>query len=182
MRSSIQYGASKEEQLCFLGKEDYYTHNDSYSLCSHISGMAIARGWKLPHTFFPYPNSTGKILQSDQVWVLLHPKLNCLGQDWSTCSQIQNRSLRCYENLMQKFHLPTTSKGMQNTQVSPGDRNFKDLCFELGRCFPKFHLNAFLVCLLSFIDNFCGFTVLIMKYRISKTFSLLVAGPFRKDK
>lgn len=168
--------------MCFLGKEDYYTHNDSYSLCSHISGMAIARGWKLPHTFFPYPNSTGKILQSDQVWVLLHPKLNCLGQDWSTCSQIQNRSLRCYENLMQKFHLPTTSKGMQNTQVSPGDRNFKDLCFELGRCFPKFHLNAFVVCLLSFIDNFCGFTVLIMKYRISKTFSLLVVGPFRKDK
>lgn len=168
--------------MCFLGKEDYYTNNDSYSLCSHISGMAIARGWKLPHTFFSYPNSTGKILQSDQVWVLLHPKLNCLGQDWSTCSQIQNRSLRCYENLMQKFHLPTTSKGMQNTQVSPGDRNFKDLCFELGRCFPKFHLNAFVVCLLSFIDNFCGFTVLIMKYRISKTFSLLVVGPFRKDK
>lgn len=158
MRSSIWWGTSKEEELCFLSKEDYYTHNDSYSLCFHISGTVIARGWKLPYTFFPYPNSTGKILQSDQVWVLLHPRLNSPEQDWSTCSQIQNRSLRCYENLIQKFHLPTTSKGMQNTQVSFGNESFKDLCFELRHCFPKFHLNAFVVCLLSFINHFCSVT------------------------
>lgn len=180
MRSSIGWGTSKEEELCFLSKGDYYTHNDSYSLCSHISGTAIARGQKLPHTFFPYPVSTGKILQSDQVWVLLHPKLNSPGQDWGTCSQIQTRSLRCYENLIQKFHLLTMSKGMQNTQVSPGDGSLKDLCFELRHCFPKIHLNAFVVCLLSFID--LEFYFLIMKYRISKTFSTLVSGPFRKDR
>lgn len=70
---------------------------------------------------------------------LLRARGNSLGQDWSNSRQIQNRSLRCYENLIQKFHITTTSKGMQNIQVPPGEGSFKDLCFGLRHRFPKFH-------------------------------------------
>ena len=150
-----------------------------YALTSH--GTAIARGLSslTPSSLFQTPQQN--FWNLIRFGCLLHAKLNSLGQDWSTSRQIQNRSLRCYENLIQKFQLPT-SKGVQNIQVSPGEGSFKDPCFGLRHSFPKFHLNAFLVCPLSFLDHFCSFTVLSMKHRTPKFFSALTVGPFKKDR
>lgn len=151
-----------------------------YALTSHE--MAIATGLSSLTSCSFIQTPLGNFWNLIRFGRLLHAKLNSLGQDWSTSRQIHNKSLRCYENLIEKFQLPTTSKGMQNIQVLPREGSFKDLCFGLRNRFPKFHLNSFVVCPLSFLDCFCSFTILSIKHRASKLLYPLMVGPSKKDK